>query len=130
MFTLIHEHCTDCIIVPTFDGTKGFDLGNIAKLERYNGEILNDAAVLVSFTVGRYASTSKAKYRGRDVLTSISFNIQFVILVSAPSYGVGVDIDRPSEEPIGVLPEEQAFEGIEQVLTIEGASGEGQGVWM
>lgn len=116
--------------VPVFDGTNGFDLSNVSKLERYHGEILQDAAVLVTFTVGRYGTSAGVKYNGKDVVTSISFNLQTLVLVAPPSFGKDVAHGGASEEPVGVLPEVLISTEVEQVLSIELADDSSAGVWM
>lgn len=92
-------------LVPAFDGCQGFDLNLLEKLDRIEDELLEDSAVVVTFTVGRYTNASSVTYNGANVVTALSLNAQCVVLVAPPSEGRNVDFTKAQEEAVGVTKE-------------------------
>lgn len=110
-------------LVPTFDGTRGFDLAILEKLDPYEDEILQDSAVLVTFTVGRYTNTSAVTYNGTSVVTALSLNAQCIVLIAPPSEGQNVVFNMAQEAAVGVTDEVPFVIDVAKPVYAEGALG-------
>lgn len=99
---------TDSRLVPIYDGREAsFKMSDYTtSLERYHGEIFNDTAVIVTFTVGWYENKPEKRPTNDNGFvfdTAVSLNIKSVIMVADSPHDY-TEMDLPDEPLWGVEP--------------------------
>ncbi|PPQ75655.1 hypothetical protein CVT26_001812 [Gymnopilus dilepis] len=90
-------------VIPAFDGRKPFPTKKV-KLPSLTREIHTNAAVLVTFTVSKYAAEGSKVGKRKHLKTAVSFNIQSVIYLADAASADDV-YGAPTEPPFGVRAE-------------------------